>query len=614
MNPAAFTTRLALLCLALLAPVWLSSCDSLFMDDGSDSQGITSLGGYYYFIDNEINELRMLDRNLRVTRSWPLKTLLADTRFQGITFDGKYLWLSVAGSGDLIYQVDASGDSLVVLRSFDAPPAGRGTIRDIAWDGAFLWAVNSGSETYEFPATLYKLDPADGAVLDSVQLPGPEPRAMVAVGANGDAYDRGAVPGLYIADVDLDSIYVFRTDKMTFGGAFKSPQPPRGESYIFPVGLAFDGVDFWLVNSSSAGDHLYQLDYKGLEQNRIELPYVTPGPLVWTTGDVRKAGPPTVAGVSPNTGTRGTLLVVAVTGSDFRPGAGLTVSFGDGIAITDVTFVSGNRLEVEINIAVDAEFGTRDVTVTNPDGQFDVGEGMFTIPDIDPVAGYIWLADPAVDSLYKIRILDSTIVQVWSTLGVAPGGSVQGLTFDGTHIWMCAGGTDDRIIKLNTSGAALSQISSIIAPPDGAGIARETAFDGQYLWTANSETDFIYQQDTTTGAILDSIATPGGEVRGVVFANDQLYCCDRTIDSVYVWNDGSSTWTGLFGTPVPPGGDESNRYATGMCWDGVNFWIVNSTYEFDYLFQVSTEGTVLRTYEVPHRDPATPSGITFTQD
>ncbi|MCB2229648.1 hypothetical protein KQH82_02955 [bacterium] len=587
----------------------------MFTGDGDEDHGISSRGGYFYFIDNESNALLMLDRNLAVTKSWPLGPLGNDTRFQGVTSDGEKLWLSVAGSEDMIYQVDGSQDTLVVTRSFEAPPEARGTIRDLAWGGGALWAVNSGSETFEIPPTLYKLNPTTGAVEAEYPLPGPEPRGMTYVTENANAYGTGSPIGFYIADVDLDSIYSFRTDKMQFGSGFKCPIPPRGESYVFPVGLSWDGADFWMINSSSAGDHLYRLSVDGRELDRVEIPWVTPGPVVWASHDIRAAGPPTVMGVAPNTSMRGSLLTVVVTGSGFRPGASLTVDFGTGIAVTDVLFVDDTRLEVEIQVAGDAEFGARDVTVTNPDGQSAVGAGMFTISNINPLDGYIWLTDPAVDSLYKIRISDTTVVQAWSVLGVAGGGSPQGLAYDGEHMWLCAGGTDDLLIKLNTSGASLGVLHSITAPPNAAGIAREIAFDADgNIWTANSETDYIYQQDTATGAILDSIATPGDEIRGIEWVNGELYSTDRTTDSVYVWNDGLSTWTPVFGTPVPSTGTESNRYATGMCWDGVNFWIVNSTYEFDYYWQVNTEGTVLLEYEVPYRGDAQPSGLEFTQE
>ena len=172
--------------LAIVALLSVSSCDRLFVDDGDDSVGITELGGYFYCLDNTDYTLKMLDHNLRVLKSWPLTPLASATSFQGITFDGDNLWVSVAGSTDLIFRLDASSYSLVVLNSFDAPPTARGTIRDLAWDGSNLWAINSGSETYLIPPTIYKLNPTDGAIIEEYPLPGPEPRGLGYVGPNGD--------------------------------------------------------------------------------------------------------------------------------------------------------------------------------------------------------------------------------------------------------------------------------------------------------------------------------------------------------------------------------------------------------------------------------------------
>lgn len=586
----------------------------MFVTDGDSDEGLLKHGGYIYFVDNENLELVMLDRNLVTLKTWDVKPLFGETRLQGITFDGTDLWLSAAGDYDLIVQIDASSDSLIVLRSFDAPPNGRGTIRDMTWDGTNLWAVNSGSSTYNFAPTLYKMDPENGSLLDSFILPSPEPRAIAYVGANGDVYGRSMAVGIYYGDVEKDSIFVFMTEKRMFDKVFASPVPLRGEDYIFPVGLAYDGADFWVINSSSAGDQLYRLDYRGNILDMIELPFVTPGPIVWADFDVRNPNPPAVLAVSPNSGSRGMNFSVTVIGSGFIPGTGLDVSFGEGITVSNITFIDGDNLEVDIEIAVDAAFGSRDVTVINPDGQSGTGSALFTISTIDPLAGYIWMANAENDSLYKIKVLDSTIVQVWDILGVAPGGSSQGLAFDGTNIWMSDGGTNDKIIKLNTGGATLSILKSITAPPNAEGTIREIAFDGTDLWACNSTTAQIYKIDTASGALLDSVPTPGSEARGIVFANGELYCNDRTIDSVFVYSFDTQTWTAVFSTPIPPNGDEGNRYATGMSWDGVNFWIANSTYEFDYIFQVTVNGTVLRTYDVPDQGDAQPSGIVFTQD
>ncbi|MFH2036775.1 MAG: IPT/TIG domain-containing protein [Candidatus Zixiibacteriota bacterium] len=605
--------------LLILTALLATSCDRLFVSDGNDDEGITQRGGFFYFVDNENFDLVMMDRNLNVLKTWDTEPLFDTVRIQGITFDGKYIWLSSAGANDLLVQVDGSSDELIALLSLDAPPERHGTIRGIAFDGTFLWAVNSGSETYSTPPTLYKLDPNDGTVLEQYILPTPEPRALAYVGTNGDAYGRGAATGIYYGDVEKDAVFYFSDTKFIFDSVFASPVPPRGVDYIFPVALTFDGVDYWLVNSSSAGDHLYKINYRGLVLEMVELPYITPGPIVWTDKDIREANPPTVLAVSPNSGARTGSFTVSIIGSDFKSGAGLDVSFGEGIIVSNITFVSGSNIEVNIDIADDAEFGFRNVTVTNPDGQTGVGLAIFSVSSIDPLAGYIWMVNSENDTLYKITVFDSSIVQTWSILGVAPGGSPQGLTFDGTNIWMSTAGTDDAIMELNTSTSTLSVISSFTAPPSGLGTIREIAWDGTYIWSVNSGSTtgivaMVYKHDPATGAILDSMPPPGAEPRGIVFANGDLYCNDRTLDSVYMYDTDTDTWVAQFATPIPPLGTESDRYATGMSWDGINFWIANSTYEFDYIFQVTTDGTVIRTYEVPDRGDAQPSGIVFTQD
>lgn len=568
-----------------------------------------STNGYFYFADNGANCVLMLDNNLRDLGDWRLDALTLEDRVQGLSSDGRNLWLSVAGNIDQLILVDTSGDEVTVVRAFEAPPQGRGTIRDIAWDGLYLWAVNSGSTTYNIPPTLYKVSPTDGSILGEWVLPTSEPRALAHVPENGDAYGRGATPGIYYADVDADAVYCFNTAKMQFVYAFASPEPPRGVDYIFPVGMCFDGNNFWLVNSSSAGDHLFSLDYRGNVREMVELTQKTPGPICWTSMPIL-----TLTGVTPNTGARGNTMTAKVIGTGFQSGSGLQVSFGEGITVDQMTHIDPFELEVTITIAEAAVFGYRNVTVTNPNGQSVTGENLFQVTEFDPLAGFLWLADGFSNILYKIRILDTAIVQTWDLLEVAPGGSPQGLAFDGTALWLSAGGTDDLIMRLDTADGSLSRLQSFTAPPNAEGVIREIAFDGAFMWAGNDVSDKIYKIDYSDGTVVDSITTPGVEIRGVAVAEGTLYCNDRTLDSVYAWNAQSSTWSAVFAIPTPPGGTTANRYSTGMTFDGVNFWIANSTFEFDYLFQVSPDGTLLRTYEVPGRGDAQPSALVYTQE
>jgi hypothetical protein len=189
---------------------------------------------------------------------------------------------------------------------------------------------------------------------------------------------------------------------------------------------------------------------------------------------------------------------------------------------------------------------------------------------------------------------------------------LQGLVYDGTNLWLAAGGTDDIVVKIDTTGGVLSTLQAFGAPPEGEGTVRDLAFDGTDFWIPNSGTDEVYRVRLSDGAVLESIPLPGGEVRGVTWADGQLYCNDKDLDEVYVYDAAASSWSLAFEVPVPPGGTTANRFPTGFTWDGINFWLNNSTGEFDYIFQIAPEGTVLGTIEVPDRGTAQPTGLVFT--
>jgi hypothetical protein len=584
----------------------------LFFDDGDDSTGMNTRGGYFYLVDNRTEELVMLDRNMLLVRSWPFSDFTSGDFLQGVTYDGDALWVSVAGGDDMIYRLDlTSGDGVQVTRTFEAPPEGQGTVRDIAWDGEFLWVLNSGSVTHNNPPELFQLDPADGAILSRYELRSTEPRGLCHVGPNGNVYGYGAPEGCYYTDKDDDYIYVFDTDRRTFRNeGFPAPVGPRGENYVYPVGISFDGVDFWTANSSGVADYLFRLDYEGVKRHRVDLPYEEPGAIVWVDRDLGRPGPPVVREASPNTGAPTGRKEVVVKGSGFRDG--LAADFGIGVSVDSVTSVTLSEFTAHITIAADADLGPRNITVTNPDGQQGVGVGLFTVVESDPSMGHLWFLDNANDVLHLYSINDGVVLETYDTSPVAPGGSLQGLAYDGTDLWLSAGGTDDIVVRIDTTGGVLSALHVFGAPPEGDGTVRDMAFNGSDLWIPNSGSDEIYRVRQTDGVVLETIPTPGGETRGITWADGRLYCNDKDTDAVYVWDAGSSSWTVAFEVPVPPGGTTGNRFPTGLTWDGVSFWLNNSTGEFDYIFQIAPDGSVLGTVEVPDRGTAQPTGLAFT--
>lgn len=90
--------------------------------------------------------------------------------------------------------------------------------------------------------------------------------------------------------------------------------------------------------------------------------------------------PPTVTTpITPNSGQQGTTnLNVAITGTNFV--SGCTASFsGGGITVNSTTWNSATSVTANIDIAVGATLGARNITVTNPDAQAGTGTGLFTV-------------------------------------------------------------------------------------------------------------------------------------------------------------------------------------------------------------------------------------------
>ncbi len=593
------TKYLAGLCAVILGIAlsifFFSSCDIAALDSANGG-GITSSRGYFYLLDRATISLVQLDAQLHELKRWPLYPITGDSSAQGITFDGSKLWISAAGNVDRIFKIDASGDNLVVLDTIAAPPTKHGTIRDLAWDGTNLWVLNSGSTTYFEPATLYKLNPLTHGTIATYTIPSPEPRGLTFVHSWTTAYGTTYDPALFYTDVTKNMIYQFRIDRPVFDTAFTSPAPPRGITYVYPVGITFDGMNFWIVNSSGTSDHVFRVDSKGKVQERYELPYAQPGPIVWASFDARTPEPISVSSVSPPSGIPGSAFSAEVYGTGFIPGSGLSVDFGAGISVDTPLFVNNSYLKVNISIGTTAAIGKRNVKVTNPDGQFAVGDSLFEVTSVLQIP-YLWLADQASGqyAVHKIRVTDTTLVRSWSTTAILSASGPQGLAFDGTDLWMSTSGTDRKIYKIDTTDAALASLSSIPAPAVG-GTVRGITFDASgNLWVSVSAVTAgggrIFKMNVASGAILDTIATPGQNPRGITFANNILYCNDTDLDSIYSY-DGSN-WSSKFQTPTTGG---AGRFATGLTWDGTSFWIANSTTASDYLFKVSATGTVLQIF------------------
>jgi len=609
-----------LLFLIYIIPIFFFGCD-IFINDGNNSTQVGP-GGYFYITDQASNSIIMLNTQLKELKRWSLSLISPDTSAQGIAFDGKNLWISLSGNEDQLLQLDLSGDTLAVVKSLDAPPQKHGTVRGIAWDGNYLWVINSGSSTYNFSPALYEIDPKTGAILNGgglgVPIPSPSPRGLTYAKGYTDVYGRGISAGLYFTDKDKDKVYFYNTSTPFFDTLFSAIVPPRGTSYVYETGIAFDGQYFWIINSSSTADHLFKVTYDGHEESRFDLPYSEPGSIAWASYDVRSGSPPEIMGISPTSGALGETINVDITGTGFRQGTGLSADFGSGISVNSLNYISGSELKANISISTSANVGKRSLTVTNPGGVTAKADSIFQVTAIH-TEPYLWLivqdaTTTTIDTIYQIRISDTTVVKKWSTASVS-GQTAQGIAFDGTHFWVSVSGTDKRIYQVDTTSTTL--IPSNPLPVVG-GTLRGLCWESNYLWAVTSDTSKglgrIIRFDPVGSAILDTILAPGREPRGIVFVDGDLYCNDKDIDSVFVYNKLSQKWTSVFATPTPLGGTTSNRFATGMTWDGSNFWLANSTGNFDYIYKLSKTGIVLLYFQAPRFGPGAPNGIVYTSN
>ena len=133
---------------------------------------------------------------------------------------------------------------------------------------------------------------------------------------------------------------------------------------------------------------------------------------------------------------------------------------------------------------------------------------------------------------------------------------VGGVTYDGRHVWIAAGGSLNAIDP--ESGETVRSID--VAAHAG------TAFDGQYLFQIAE--DRIQKIDPASGQVLATIPAPGGGA-----------------DSGLAWAEGT-LWVGQYRErkihQVDPGTGailrtiESNRFVTGVTWVDGELWHATS--------------------------------------
>lgn len=188
---------------------------------------------------------------------------------------------------------DQSAASSEVAVSFLSPgpsPCG------LAWDGSYLWVADDSTDT------IYKLDPANGTVLESLPTPGDQPRGLTWDGSHFWTADQATrmvykldAEGTVLADVEAPSLDV------------EGQTPEVG-------GVAFDGEHLWCGVIHGWSSQMFQVDVKDGSVKRSYFTWGYPCALA----------------------TDGKFLWSATHNAGLRSGMIDKYSFSDGMHVSDV--------------------------------------------------------------------------------------------------------------------------------------------------------------------------------------------------------------------------------------------------------------------------------------
>ena len=134
------------------------------------------------------------------------------------------------------------------------------------------------------------------------------------------------------------------------------------------------------------------------------IPIITP--TVSVTVSVTPSGnAPAISGISPAYGGSDATVSTTISGNNFQSGAtaklmraGYPAIFASGVSIS-----SSTEIECTFRFS-NAEKGSYNVVVTNPDGQSDTLAGAFTIGDVPPVIGGVSPSQGALNETLSLTI------------------------------------------------------------------------------------------------------------------------------------------------------------------------------------------------------------------
>ncbi len=209
---------------------------------------------YLFWVDqnySRIYQVRISDSTTIGT--WSTKSISAGSP-QGIAYDGTDLWLTCSGTDKSIYKIALTeGDTNAAHGTGSTVfpmPKYSSTLRGLTYSNGFFWQAVSGGK-------IYRVDPATGAVLDSIITTSAEPRGLAFIGNT-----------LYCVDNTNKTLTDYTLSTSTWKTTFTIPSPGGSQ---FPTGVSYDGSNFWIANSTTLNDFVLKMNTTGQVLSYIDI-------------------------------------------------------------------------------------------------------------------------------------------------------------------------------------------------------------------------------------------------------------------------------------------------------------------------------------------------------
>ncbi|MCK4330574.1 glutaminyl-peptide cyclotransferase [candidate division WOR-3 bacterium] len=189
----------------------------------------------------------------------------------------------------------------------------------------------------------------------------------------------------------------------------------------------------------------------------------------------------------------------------------------------------------------------------------------------------LWVSDYQTDLIYEVSTVDGAVISSFTT----PGNYVEGLAWDGTNLWASDNGggpsEPNKIYKLNPSdGTVIHSFTPHGAWPHG------ITYDGQYLWIDDFYTKMIYKVDPSDGQVLDSIPAPGDGSIGLTWDSQYLWSDDFLADKLYQIDPSDGSIIRMVRSP--------HTNPRDLAWDGQYIWVLS--WQAATIFQIDVGGGI----------------------